>query len=90
MVWVLVVVGSVAFGVVWWLALHVYREVLRRRRVARVRVVLEPRATVTGLWKRCGADELPCPPSSTPVEAAVDRALTVTVGPHAGVTGAAR
>ncbi|WP_157621627.1 hypothetical protein [Saccharothrix sp. NRRL B-16348] len=86
MVWVLAVVGAVAVGVVWWLALHVRREVLRRRQVARMRATLEARTTVAELRERCGADKLPRYP--TPTVAAGGPGPAVTVGPTAHGTGA--
>lgn len=86
MVWVLAVLGAVAVGVVWWLGLHVRREVLRRRQVARVRAVLEPRTTVAELRERCGADLLPRYP--TPPVTAGDPHPAATGGPTGNGTGA--
>jgi hypothetical protein len=61
MMWVLAVIGAVPLGVVGWLAHHVRRELLRRRRIARVRGVLalNNRVTVAELRRRCDADNLP-------------------------------
>jgi hypothetical protein len=87
---VLALLGAVALLAVSWCALHVRREVLRRRQAAHVRAALEPRATVAGPGERCGADEVPRCSSPTATGTAVDHAVTVPVGPHAGAAGASR
>lgn len=56
---ILALLGFVAAGLVGWLIYHVWREVLRRRQVARVRARVEQGLTVAELRERCNADSLP-------------------------------
>lgn len=56
---IVALLGLVALGVVVWLGIKVRRELLRRRRVARVRAQVEQNLTVDELRRRCAADSLP-------------------------------
>jgi hypothetical protein len=80
---VLGLLGLVVLSVMAWCVLHVRREALRRRQVARVRAILEPRPTVAELRRRCGADGLPRYPSPTPTGVVGGPHPAAPVGPTA-------
>jgi hypothetical protein len=80
---IVTLLGAVAVGLVCWLAYHVRREVMRRRRVARVRAAVAGNLSVAELRARCGADEMPRYP--TPSRAAGDPDLAAPGGSTAHV-----
>jgi hypothetical protein len=58
-VWILVILGTVALGVIGWCGHHVRRECIRRRQVDHVRATVGGRVSVAELRDRHAAESLP-------------------------------
>lgn len=65
--WVIAILGTVAFGVIGWCGHHVRREHIRRRQVKRVRAAVEGRVSVAELRDRYAADTMPYYPAPSSV-----------------------